>query len=337
MPSKHEPIIRHTPIRSLYIEQGQSPGDIIMLTAAVRDIKAAYPALRIGVETTAMDIWLNNPRIDPTLRRDEADAVVYAEYPDINRSNDGMYHFGHAFRHYLAGVLGLNVPQTTSVRGEVWINDEEAARFAPWLKARGLPERGYWLVDAGVKSDYTAKGWELERWQAVVDATRDSIAWAQIGAAEHRHPALKNVVDLRGQTSTRELILLMHRAGGVITPVSFPMHLAAAVPMWGEPPARRRPCIVLAGGREPPSWVAYNEHQYVHTCGALPCCDNGGCWRSRVVPLGDGDQKDQSLCLFRVKSSVSGRPIQLCMEMIYPEQIVLLVRQYLRYGSARRA
>lgn len=337
MPTKHEPVIRHTPIRSIYIEQGQSPGDIIMLTAAVRDIKAAYPSMRINVETTAMDIWANNPRLDRSLRREEADAVVYAEYPDINRSNSGLYHFGHAFRHYLARTLGLNVPQTTSVRGEVFVNQDEAEAFAPRLKDWGLPEKGFWLVDAGVKSDYTAKGWELERWQAVVDQTADAVKWIQVGAAEHNHPALRNVVDLRGKTSIRDFILLMHRAGGVITPVSFPMHLAAAVPMFGEPPNRRRPCIVLAGGREPPSWVAYNEHQYVHTCGCLPCCDNGGCWRSRVEPLGDGDEKDRNLCYWRVKSSVTGRPLQKCMDMIFPEQIVLLVRQYLEYGKAKKA
>lgn len=166
--------------------------------------------------------------------------------------------------------------------------------------------------------------------------TRDSVTWVQIGAAEHSHPALQNVVDLRGRTSIRELILLMHRAGGVITPVSFPMHLAAATPMWKQPASRRRPCVVLGGGREPASWVGYNEQQYVHTGGALPCCDNGGCWRSRVEPLGDGDAKDKSLCIYRVKSAISGKVIQKCMDMIYPEQIALLVRQYLEYSKAKR-
>ena len=330
MSSPHPTFIRRKPIRSLYIDQGQSPGDIIMLTAAVRDIKAAYPAMRINVETTCQELWWNNPHIDPSLRRDEADAWIYAEYPDIHRSNDGAYHFGHAFRHYLAEMLGLHVPQG-QVRGEVFVTDAEAERFGARLRDEGVPERGFWLVDAGIKNDYTAKGWETERWQRVVDFTSDAVTWIQIGAAEHNHPALSRVIDWRGRTTTRELVLLMHRAGGVITPVSFPMHLAAATPMYGERPTRRRPCIVLAGGREPPSWVAYNEQRHISNCGALRCCENGGCWKSRVMPLGDGDAKDGSLCIGLVASRFTGRPIQKCMDMITPEAVAAHVLDYLEY------
>ncbi len=333
MPSPHPAFIRRKPIRTLYIDQGQCPGDIIMLTAAVRDIKAAFPEIRINVETTCQELWFNNPHIDPTIRRDEADAWIYAEYPDIHRSNDGAYHFGHAFRHYLADMLGIRVPQG-AIRGEVFVSPTEAERFGARLRAEGLPESGFWLVDAGIKSDYTAKGWELERWQKVVDLTSDAVTWIQIGAAEHRHPALARVIDWRGRTTTRDLVLLMHRAGGVITPVSFPMHLAAATPMFGQSPKRRRPCIVLAGGREPPSWVSYNEQRYVHTCGALPCCDGGGCWKSRVTPLGDGDAKDSSLCSHLVSSRLTGRPLQKCMDMITPERIAALVREYLEWKRA---
>lgn len=143
--------IRRTPIRSIFIEQWQSPGDIIMLTAAVRDLKLAYPALRINVATTAQEIWNNSPRLDPSLSRDEADAAIYAEYPDINRCNDGCFHFGHAFAHYLADSLGLNIP-VRNVRGEVWINADEAERFGAWLRDAGLPESGFWLVDAGSRA-----------------------------------------------------------------------------------------------------------------------------------------------------------------------------------------
>ena len=83
------------------------------------------------------------------------------------------------------------------------------------------------------------------------------------------------------------------------------MHLAAAVEVPGEMEngiwkmPKNRPCVVVAGGREPAQWEAYPHHQYLHTNGALRCCDNGGCWKSRVVPLGDGDAKDEAenLCV----------------------------------------
>jgi hypothetical protein len=70
------------------------------------------------------------------------------------------------------------------------------------------------------------------------------------------------------------------------------MHLAAAVET--RPIAHpSRPCIVVAGGRESPNWEAYPTHQFLHTVGVLPCCATGGCWRSRTLPLGDGDENDE--------------------------------------------
>ena len=45
---------------------------------------------------------------------------------------------------------------------------------------------------------------------------------------------------------------------------------------------------MVAGGREPPHFTAYPHHQYIHTVGALRCCDDGGCWKSRTRALGDG-------------------------------------------------
>jgi hypothetical protein len=76
------------------------------------------------------------------------------------------------------------------------------------------------------------------------------------------------------------------------------MHLAAAVDSPPDAP-RHRPCVVVAGGREPPHFTAHPHHQFIHTVGALRCCDDGGCWKSRAVPLGDGAEKDrpEALCV----------------------------------------
>lgn len=43
---------------------------------------------------------------------------------------------------------------------------------------------------------------------------------------------------------------------------------------------------------EPPHWEAYPHHQFLHTVGALPCCGDGGCWKSRCQLVHDGDAKD---------------------------------------------
>ena len=104
--------------------------------------------------------------------------------------------------------------------------------------------------------------------------------------AEQLAQHVEGVVDLRGRTSLRQLVRLMYHAQGAISAVSLLMHLAAAVEVKPGMP-KNRPCVVIAGGREPAHWEAYTHHQYISNNGALPCCKNGGCWKSRCQPVGD--------------------------------------------------
>jgi hypothetical protein len=72
----------------------------------------------------------------------------------------------------------------------------------------------------------------------------------------------------------------MWRASGVLTPVSYPMHLSTM--QWKDHPNDKRPCVVIAGAREPSVWEQYTCHQYIHNCGVLNCSKKGSCWKSRV-------------------------------------------------------
>src|SRR4030095_8578247 len=151
----------------------------------------------------------------------------------------------------------------------------------------------------------------------------DRLLFVQVGKGGDYHPPLKNVLDLRGRTTLRDVVRLTYHAQGVVCPVTFHMHLAAAV----ESPqglAGSRPCVVVAGGRESPHWEAYPAHQYIHTVGSLPCCAGGGCWRSRIVPLGDGDEKDdpRQLCV----DVVDGLP--RCMDSITADDVVGRIQLY---------
>ena len=92
---------------------------------------------------------------------------------------------------------------------------------------------------------------------------------------------------------------------------------------------KNRPCVVIAGGREPPHFTAYPHHQFIHTVGALRCCDNGGCWKARTVPIGDGDRKDNpdQLCVDVVGD------LPRCMDMIGAEEVIRRVGLYFDGGA----
>jgi len=116
--------------------------------------------------------------------------------------------------------------------------------------------------------------------------------------------------------------------------VTMAMHLAAAVP---TPPGRliNRPCVVIAGGREPTHWEAYPAHQFLHTVGALPCCEKGGCWRSRCHKMGDGSKKDRKkVCEHPVPAGDVSIP--RCMDMITPEDVCRAVNRYRQGGAIHR-
>ena len=60
----------------------------------------------------------------------------------------------------------------------------------------------------------------------------------------------------------------------------------------------------------------------------LDCCDLGGCWKSRVVPLQDGDIKDSSLCIYPVALE-TGQYIPKCMDMIAVEDVCLQISRWM--------
>ena len=314
-------------MRKLVLTNFQSPGDIVMLTAAVRDLHRAHPGeFLTDVRTPCPDLWLNNPHLTPLNEADADVEVIECHYPLIQLSNHTPVHFLQGFVRFLNEHLGTK-SRVTDFKGDIYIGDIEKRWFEA-VDALAGPAQPYWLIVSGGKFDYTIKWWDHERYQQVVDYFDGRIQFVQVGEDAHHHPALKGVVDLRGRTTLRQLVRLVHHAEGVVSPVSLLMHLAAAVETPAGSP-HGRPCVVIAGGREPPHFTAYPHHQYIHRVGALPCCDQGGCWKSRTVALGDGDEKDHpdQLCV-----NVVDRRLPRCMDMISAREVIERIELYFDGG-----
>lgn len=313
-------------METLILSNFQAPGDTVMLTAAVRDLHLCYPGLfQTDVRTPYPELWENNPYISMIADNDPETREIECEYPLVRQSNSAPFHFIHGFVRDLNEKLRLSI-ELTEFKGDIHLSLEDLE----WpLCLRGLlsQDENFWVVVSGGKYDYTTKWWDPMRFQDVVDHFRGRIQFVQVGAKGDFHPALAGVVDLRGRTNLRELIQLIHHAEGVLTPVSLPMHLAAAIPTSNSH-VKRRPCVVVAGGREPPNWEAYPQHQYIHTSGALTCCADGGCWKARAYPLGDGDEKDkpQNLC-----TNLSGS-LPRCMDLITSDEVIRRISTYYEGG-----
>jgi ADP-heptose:LPS heptosyltransferase len=314
-------------MRKLILRNFQSPGDIVMLTAAVRDLHACHPGeFLIDVRTPCPPIWENNPFLSPLSEADPAVEIIECHYPLIHRSNQEPWHFVQAFGGFLNERLGLRI-KPGAFKGDIHLSALERSWMSQVQEITREPVP-FWIINAGGKFDYTIKWWDHARYQAVVDRFRGRILFVQIGEAHHHHRPLDGVIDLRGKTDLRQLIRLVHHAQGVVGPVSLAMHLAAAVEVRPGMP-KNRPSVVVAGGREPPHWEAYPHHQFIHTIGALRCCDSGGCWKARTLPLGDGDPKDErrNLCV----DVSNGLP--RCMDLITADDVSRRIELYFQGGA----
>lgn len=297
----------------LILRNHQSPGDVMAMTAAVENLFRVYPGkFEVDVRTTAWEIWENNPHITPIASDDPDAQVIDCQYPLIHHCNGQAVHMIDAFVQHLAEQIKhpmrcvVNRPFVyLSTDEQSWV-DQVAQNFA---YGRKVP---FWIVNAGAKNDFPAKQWPVEHFQAVIDQTRGRITWVQVGASEHDHPDLAGVIDLRGKTDTRQLIRLVYHSRGGIGPLSFLMHLAAAL---------EKPYIAIGGGREPVQWNAYPKQHLLHSIGSLPCCERGACWRSKVIP-----QAGESTCerpIYGLK-----KPVAECMARIRPSEVVSILERY---------
>lgn len=309
---------------NVILKNFQSPGDLVMLTAALRDLHLSHPKkFRTEMETSCPALWQHNPYVSKIEKHKEKFTVVKCEYPLIHESNRGSHHFIHGFIKHLEKSLEVPI-RPTAFKGDIHLSSAEKSWMSQVNEITGEDTR-FWIIVAGGKNDFTIKWWSHQRWQSVVDHFKGRLLFVQVGEGKHHHPPLKDVLDLRGKTDFRQLIRLVYHADGIICPVTSLMHLSAAVEYKRNPQAYR-PCVVVAGGREPNQWEAYPGHQFLHTIGMLPCCASGGCWKSRTVPLGDKDAKDSpaSLC----KSVINDLP--QCMDMITAEQVIHSIELYLK-------
>ena len=287
----------------VYFRQYQSPGDILTLTAGIRDLKKAYPNVQICMETSVREIWENNPYITE-FSKDDADLNLKLDYPLVNSSNDSAKHFIHGFKEDIENKLGVSY-DITKFSCDLHLSEKEMSWINQVEEKFGYKGK-FWLINAGSKSDFPLKQWDPQRWQEVVNRLKDKITFVQVGSTEHTHKPLDGVLSLLGETDMRQLIRLSYHCEGALSHVSMLLHMMSA---WGKP------CVCVAGGRESAAWESYNDTIYLDTVGQLMCCLHGACWKSKEkdCPNMEGDYPK-------------------CMNLISVDDVVNSVERYYKGG-----
>ena len=89
--------------RKLILKCGLSVGDIVMLTAAVRDLHRCHPKRFLtDVRSSCPELWEHNPHLTPLRETDRGVEQIDCHYPLIDRSNEAPYHCIHGFTEFLS-------------------------------------------------------------------------------------------------------------------------------------------------------------------------------------------------------------------------------------------
>jgi ADP-heptose:LPS heptosyltransferase len=291
----------------LIFKQMQSPGDLMMLTVAIRDLHLTYPGwFETDVISCYPEVFFNNKYIT-YLPKDQDIKVIDLDYgPYLHDLRKKKLHFSDCFIYMFNERLNLFIRKTCSY-GYINLTPYELSKKY-FLSKFGL-KKPYWVINAGIKCDIPLKQYPPYLYQKVVnDLNNNSLFYCDIvqtGHDHHIHPKLKGVINLVGKTNNlRDYFALIYHSEGCIGPVSLQMHVAAIF---------NKPCIVIAGGREEPSWERYNNHIYLHTIGKLDCCRFEGCWKKSI-----GE------CITINENQRYAK----CMEMISTDIVVTEVMQY---------
>jgi ADP-heptose:LPS heptosyltransferase/ubiquinone/menaquinone biosynthesis C-methylase UbiE len=336
--------IDYSKFTKLVLVNRLAPGDILVMTNAIRDLNISYPnKYQIDVRTPCNDIFTNNPHITKLkynedrfneinnkwcqtthnendallnrIRQGERDLVskflapiddvlaIDMHYPLIHRSGTGGSHFSEGHSEYLSDMLGVGINQT-DLRPELYLTENERNWISPVSVELGYSEP-YWVINAGSKSDFQLKQYPF--YQEVVNLLKGKVQFVQIGVKGHNHTPLEGVLDMVGKTDNhRTLYRTIFHAQGVLTCVSYPMHIAAAF---------NKPCVVVAGAREGTRWELYPNHQFLYVNGCLPCATYDGCWKSKIEE-----------CVNKINN------VAKCMTLIEPEDVSRAIQRYYKGG-----
>lgn len=285
-------------------------GDAAENLIAIYDFHKTNPDVKVCYRGFGEEFFYNQPWIDWSITKENADQVVQITMDLINNSGRNGIHFVRAIEHDITKKTGLPIEPGSLVLPIAFSQEEiNDSRIFEENNIRG----NYWIINAGGKPDCPTKHYPLEYFQTIVDLTKDKIQWVQIGLPEHQFGKLDGVISLVGKTNSfRDLFKIMYRSVGVLTIMSAPMHLAA-MPCFGT--NRPRPCVVLGGGREPQSLSLYPNHHWFSSIGTLDCAATG-CWRWRV-----NDNNNGTPCSHPV--NFGGQCVAKCMADIAPWKVAM--------------
>lgn len=274
-------------------------GDMVICTGAIRNVCAICNDVKFVIPDYCRDVYRHNPdMVERATTYAELGKITYGTLADEQRGRWGNVVEG--FTRSLCGLLGIPmVPVVTRVP-VLHLSNEELLRSRAY--------NGWWLINANCQTCSMSKGYP--QWQMVVDM----LGWrfAQIGGREGRDLStdLRGVLDMRGQTTLRDLMVMAYGCDGIISPPSCITSIGAAF---------NKPQICVNAGREPDALTDYPRVNHISNrcnCGWGITTGCITCRMGRDKPRGCPDYIE-----------TDGRRWAKCQWLIPPEEIARAARE----------
>ena len=118
-------------LRKLILRSRLALGDVVALTAAVRDLHRVSPgAFQIDVRTCFPDLWEHNPGLTPLDEYDPGVEILECYCPLVQRCEQAARHFLNGFNEYLGWKLGVYTP-LSEFRGDIHFSAAELEAPSP--------------------------------------------------------------------------------------------------------------------------------------------------------------------------------------------------------------
>jgi hypothetical protein len=190
---------------------------------------------------------------------------VHLDYAPYNRQTDSSIPPQSHIITELCTRIGIK--GMISLRPYFYLTDDEVMG---WRSVREMIAIQSSVL--GAKVPMRNKEWFPERFQEVVNQLHRSREFVQIGS--ENDPPLKNVRDLRGRTSIRDVAAALANCRLYVGGEGFLMHLARAVGC---------PSVIVYGGRQAPWQTGYSCNVNLFSAvQCAPCWAWNTCLQSRV-------------------------------------------------------
>ncbi len=266
-------MVTRSPRPDLLLYFGFAPGDDLLCTAALRELRKRRQR-RPLIVSNHRELFVRNEDpayLRPLWRRwsmDDLTVTICQRYARIWGAEFKRPHYAPLegedqskppSRHIIAEICAdVGITGPVSIRPYLTLTDEER-RQGEWARGKIVIQSSGMAARHPIRN----KQWPQERFQGVVDGLYKEVEFVQLGSVTD--PLLQQAKDLRGATSIRETAAILHNARLYFGTVGFLMHLARAVECPG---------VIVFGGREAPWQSGYVCNTNLYT--AVPCAP---CWR----------------------------------------------------------